>query len=128
LVRTADMLFLPMHNLPTGKKSRIVPGKTYEYMATGQPILAAVPDGDARDFLEQSGTSFICRPDDVEAMVQILDRVYTAWKTGRSIVHPNREFIGQFTRRKLTIVLARTFDQLLGEQAPEPRELSPTTR
>ena len=33
LVRTADLLFLPMHNLPAGKRSRIVPGKAYEYMS-----------------------------------------------------------------------------------------------
>jgi len=48
LVRTADLLFLPMHNLPAGKRSRIVPGKTYEYMASGRPILGAVPEGDER--------------------------------------------------------------------------------
>src|SRR5205823_1977284 len=78
LIRTADLLFLPMHNLPAGKRSRIVPGKTYEYMATGRPILAAVPEGDARDYLEKSGTAFICKPDDVDHMVRHLDHVYSA--------------------------------------------------
>src|SRR5262249_43094498 len=44
LMRTADLLFLPMQNLPVGTRATIVPGKTYEYLASGAPILAAVPD------------------------------------------------------------------------------------
>ena len=40
---------LPMQDLRAGVRATIVPGKTYEYLATGRPILAAVPDGDARD-------------------------------------------------------------------------------
>jgi hypothetical protein len=57
VVRSADLLFLPMHNLAPGHRARIVPGKTYEYLASGRPILAAVPDGDARDLLARSGAS-----------------------------------------------------------------------
>jgi hypothetical protein len=53
LLRTADLLFLPMHDLPRGTRAGIVPGKTYEYLGSGRPILAAVPDGDARDLLER---------------------------------------------------------------------------
>lgn len=117
LIRTADLLFLPMHNLPSGKRSRIVPGKTYEYMASGRPILAAVPDGDARDFLSQSGTGLICRPDDPLAMIQILDRVYTAWKRGQSIVTPNKTFITQFERRNQTRALAKALTMVLSNRA-----------
>ena len=40
LLRTADLLFLPMQDLPTGVRAGIVPGKTYEYMASRTPILA----------------------------------------------------------------------------------------
>ena len=52
LLSSADLLFLPMHDLPKGARATIVPGKTYEYLASGRPILAAVPDGDARDLLD----------------------------------------------------------------------------
>ena len=51
LISSADLLFLPMHELPEGVSARIVPCKTYEYLASGRPVLAAVPDGDARDLL-----------------------------------------------------------------------------
>lgn len=114
LIRTADLLFLPMHNLPAGTACRSIPGKTFEYMASGRPILAAVPDGDARDFLRQSGNALLCRPDDVEGMVEILDRVYLAWKEGRSVVRFNSEYVSQFDRRNQTRALAECFRQVLG--------------
>ncbi len=34
-MRSADLLFLPMQNLPPGVRATIVPGKTYEYLASG---------------------------------------------------------------------------------------------
>lgn len=109
LIRTADLLFLPMHNLPLGKRCRSVPGKTYEYIASGRPILAAVPDGDAREFLRQCGTGFTCRPDDAKGMIEILDRVYLAWKDGRRCVCLNTDFVSRFERRILTHALADVF-------------------
>lgn len=118
LVRTADLLFLPMHNLPQGTRSRIVPGKTYEYMAAGRPVLAAVPDGDARDFLSQTGTALICRPDDADGMVRILDHVYSEWKRGGAVASCNQDFVKQFERRNLTRALADGFQSLL---QPVPR-------
>lgn len=72
LIRTADLLFLPMQNLPPGSRAGIVPGKTYEYLASGRPILGALPDGDARDILDDAGGAFLSRPDDVDAMYRIL--------------------------------------------------------
>jgi glycosyltransferase involved in cell wall biosynthesis len=70
LVRSADLLFLPMHDLPAGHRARIVPGKTYEYLASGRPILAGVPDGDARDRLLRAPTATVCRPTDVAALAE----------------------------------------------------------
>jgi glycosyltransferase involved in cell wall biosynthesis len=113
LIRTADLLFLPMHNLPMGRRSRIVPGKTYEYMAAARPILAAVPEGDARDFLQKLENAFLCKPDDVPGLVQGLDRVYSTWKSGRPVTNTNRDFTNNFDRLKLTGDLARFFNQVL---------------
>jgi len=113
LIRNADLLFLPMHNLSNGVRATIVPGKTYEYMATGNPILAAVPEGDAKDFLHSCGTGLICKPDDVEGMVAILYKVFRAWQQGEKIVKPNVSFVEKFERKNLTAGLANFFDSLL---------------
>jgi glycosyltransferase involved in cell wall biosynthesis len=72
LIRSADLLFLPMQNLPPGMRAGIVPGKTYEYLASNRPILGALPEGDAQDILRRAGATFICRPDDSAAMYEIL--------------------------------------------------------
>jgi len=71
LMRSADLLFLPMHDLPPGRRTTIVPGKTYEYLATGRPILAAVPDGDARDLLRDAGAHVVAPTDDA-AMADVI--------------------------------------------------------
>lgn len=112
LVRSADLLFLPMHDLPAGQRSRIVPGKTYEYMAAGRPILAAVPDGDARDFLERCGTALLCRPGDVAGMAGILDDVYDGWVRGEPSVRQDASYVGQFERRDLARRLASFLEGL----------------
>lgn len=127
LIRTADLLFLPMHNLPAGARATSVPGKTYEYMASGRPILAAVPDGDARDILSRCGTAWICRPDDVPGMVEVLDRVYTAWKSKASASHFNGAFVSQFERQNLTRALAAAFDAI-GGQRPHHVQLRPSLK
>ena len=111
-MRGADLLFLPMHNLPSGYRARIVPGKTYEYLASGRPILAAVPDGDARDLLERAGTAFLTRPDDVDAMsAVIVDAVRRRDRQTRPA--PDPELLAGYERRKLTRRLAELFDGVI---------------
>lgn len=72
LVRSADLLFLPLHKVDPGARATIVPGKTYEYLASGRPLLAAVPEGDARDLVRAAGAGSVCDPDDVEGMAAII--------------------------------------------------------
>jgi glycosyltransferase involved in cell wall biosynthesis len=68
LMRSADLLFLPMHDLRTGERATLIPYKTFEYLAAGRPILAAIPDGDVRDMLAPLPVAAVVRPADVEAM------------------------------------------------------------
>jgi glycosyltransferase involved in cell wall biosynthesis len=117
LMRSADLLFLPMHDLPPGKRMSIVPGKTYEYLASSRPILAAVPDGDARDLLVEAGSAFICRPPDVEEMTRIIAEQIERFRSGRPASVPNPTVLARFERRQLTQELTRVFDSVCASRA-----------
>lgn len=101
LMRSADVLFLPMHDLPPGVRSRIVPGKTYEYLASNRPLLAAVPEGDARDLVAAFGATVVA-PTDVEAMRSSI--VEVSARSGES--SGPRDGMERFERRHLSQRLA----------------------
>jgi glycosyltransferase involved in cell wall biosynthesis len=126
LIRSADLLFLPMHDLPRGTSATIVPGKTYEYLASGRPILAALPDGDARDLLSCVETATVCRPTDVAAMAALIeDRCRRFLSEGRPRTDVSAVATA-YEARGLTARLAETFDGVLGGPVARPRSLAAT--
>jgi glycosyltransferase involved in cell wall biosynthesis len=127
LLRSADLLFLPMHDLPSGTRAGLVPGKTYEYLASRRPILAAVPEGDARELLLEAGNAFVCRPDDVDGMTQILLELIRRWRGGEGPAAPRDDVLARYERRELASSLAGVFDRLLGRpttQTPSAKTAS----
>ncbi|MGB6222637.1 glycosyltransferase [Haloferula sp.] len=111
-VREASLLFLPMHGIDSGAKATIVPGKTYEYMATGRPVLGAVPKGDCRDMLEAVGNCHTCAPNDVEGILKAIKVEYAKWLNGDSVSGRNWEMVGRFERRILTHELVRELNRV----------------
>jgi glycosyltransferase involved in cell wall biosynthesis len=117
LVRSADLLFLPMQELAGGARAGLTPGKTYEYVASGRPILAAVPPGDTQDLLAETGTARICSPSDVAAMTTILREQVEKWRHGEPRPVLNEEVVAQYERVELTRNLAGVFDDVLAGNA-----------
>jgi hypothetical protein len=113
LMRSADLLFLPMHDLPAGIRATIVPGKTYEYLGSTRPILAAVPDGDARDWLTDLPWAHVARPTDPAAMADIVAALAARKRERGPEPDGNRALVARFERRELTARLARVFDATL---------------
>ena len=125
LMRTADLLFLPMQNLPPGTRATIVPGKTYEYLASGTPILAAVPDGDARNILAAAGNASIARPDDVEGMAEALREHLRRFRDAKTAPSPNPEVVAGFEYSHLAGKLAEVFDSVVNGAETSPTERYP---
>jgi glycosyltransferase involved in cell wall biosynthesis len=116
VLRSSDMLFLPLHQVGRTSRASIIPGKTYEYMAARKPILAAVPDGDAKDFLALAKCAIIVSPDDVSAMLVALKKIRTDWLNGlREPLSWDFQYIRCFERMQLTKRLAEELQMVLAQ-------------
>jgi glycosyltransferase involved in cell wall biosynthesis len=102
-VRGADLLFLPLYGLPPGHRARIVPGKTYEYLASARPILAAVPPSDVRDFVLAAGAGSVADPQDVAGLAHAVGHWLERAPAPNRPLGPN---VLRFERRELTRSLA----------------------
>jgi glycosyltransferase involved in cell wall biosynthesis len=103
-----------MHHLPEGTRARIVPGKTYEYLAAGPPILGAVPEGDARDLLAEAGHAHLCRPRDVDGLATTIAGELARWRAGARPPQARAEVVARYEYATLTRRLADLFDGLVG--------------
>jgi glycosyltransferase involved in cell wall biosynthesis len=116
----ADALFLPLHDLPDGSRSLIVPGKTYEYLATGKPILAAVPQGDARDLVSAARFGYPCAPTNERDIAATLQRLMSDWRGGRLTPNDPLPWVARYARRQLCAKL----DQFLSQVAESSQKVS----
>jgi hypothetical protein len=114
LVRSADLLFFPMHELPPGTRSLIVPGKAYEYLASNRPILAAVPDGDARELMAGADRVHVCRPLDSAAMAAAIAVELDRHARDGSATADREALLREYERRHLTRRLADVLDGAAG--------------
>jgi glycosyltransferase involved in cell wall biosynthesis len=117
LMRTADLLFLPMQKLPDGVRATIVPGKTYEYLASRTPILAAIPDGDARDILLEAGNAILVRPDDIEGMSEAILGELERLRKGDPPRASDPKVVARFEYKQLAVDLAGVFESVLGKSS-----------
>ena len=81
-------------------------------MASGTPILAAVPDGDARDILLSVETATVCRPAAVDCLAAALRRHISTWRQGISNPRPDPAVLARFEYRHLAGELAALLDDV----------------
>lgn len=88
-----------------------VPGKVYEYLATGNPVLGIGPvPGDAADMLAKGRGARMCATDETEGVRHFYRQAYDTWKDGGLQTH--KVDLPQFDRKKLTRKLADVFQSL----------------
>ncbi len=86
-----------------------ISSKTFEYVATGKPILAVVAPGAQRDFLQNCGMAQICDPDNpVETAARIEQLI-----AGNVQMQPNQEFLAGFHGRAVSRSVAGTLHQII---------------
>ena len=111
LMREASLLYLKQ-GWESGVSEYIAVGaKTYEYIATGLPILADVPPGDNAELLKKYASSgYVVTSNSRTDLRGAIERAYQARSQSKTAIHP--EFVKRFSRRELTAKLAGLFNRL----------------
>jgi glycosyltransferase involved in cell wall biosynthesis len=112
LQRAADLLLLWK---PRGYRT-MVPGKTYEYLDAGRPLLALLEPGDEAERLVRRAGGTCLLPGDREGLAAEIERRYLAWKEGGAATAqaaPGRpDWLREHTRSDLSARLATLLDGL----------------
>jgi len=111
LQRRADVLVVVDHARPWPASN--LPGKIFEYLATGHPVLALCGPGALRDFVERLGGGLVVAPDDVGAIRAALVELASRKATGDLPAGVTAEQLQSYERRELTRQLAQCFDAVL---------------
>ena len=85
-----------------------IPGKTYEYLRAGRPILALTSEGALADLLRRTGGAWVVDPGDVTGIAAAVRETYRRWKEGRPLPGADQAVVSGFDRR----VLAGRFAEL----------------
>lgn len=95
----SDMLLIT--NFPNESSKGIIPGKIFEYLASGKQILSFGPDkADVARILKETNAGKHFGYNDSEAVRRFILEQFEHWKTGKLL--SNTQHIEQFSRRNLT--------------------------
>ncbi|EKU98315.1 hypothetical protein Lepto7375DRAFT_7594 [Leptolyngbya sp. PCC 7375] len=96
-LQSANLLFMPLPDRLDGTPGDRISLKTYEYLMTDRPILAAVPPGENHNYLSDKPGVHLVNPFDVEAMAQVLEQLAAKHMAGETLVVDRVE-----TQRKIS--------------------------
>lgn len=103
----ADQLCLLLADVPGAE--RVVPGKTFEYLATGRELLTIAPPGELRELVQPFGGVSTFSPCDVPGIANYLAR-RLATPTLQAVCHRD---LSRFDRRQQTGQLASLLNDLV---------------
>jgi glycosyltransferase involved in cell wall biosynthesis len=113
LQRGADLLLLWK---PRGYPS-MVPGKLYEYLDAGRPMIALLPSGDEAAELAVRGGAVRVEPGDRAALATEIERAWLGWREQGRVRDRRPDWIDAHTRAHLAARLADRLDTLIAERA-----------
>ncbi len=117
---TADVLLLFITSHEGGKKW--CPGKLFEYMAAGRPILAVTPPGLASALIEAAGVGVSVEHRERERLRALLrDAALDPEGFARQFYHPQAAVIRRYERRALTRRLAETLEEVVDRSRAKTR-------
>lgn len=110
IMNNADVQCLLLSDVP--EAGRVVPAKTFEYLALGRRILSVGPDGEVREILAEFPQAASFTPSDTMGIAGYLCRFFDEPSVD-SVVEPSPS-TARFERRHLTEELASVLNQACG--------------
>ena len=98
LMRSAALLLLTIE-AAWSYADAVVPGKTYEYLASGRPVLGLGPPGEAADILTSTGAGRMLDPNDGPAVRAALAAHVEAWAAGAPVAGAPPSALAPYDRR-----------------------------
>jgi glycosyltransferase involved in cell wall biosynthesis len=98
---SADALLMTSMKV-VGGRDYCIAGKTFEYLATGRPIIGIVTAGEQRDFLLSSGAARVADADDADASATAIEEVVS----GKFTPVLERAFLDRFQSAETSRQLA----------------------
>ena len=97
----SDSSMLLITNFPNPSSKGIIPGKIFEYLATGKQIISFGPsEADVSKILDETKAGKHFSYEDSETIKQFILEKFELWKNGN--LAENIQNIEQFSRRNLT--------------------------
>lgn len=87
-----------------------IPGKTYEYLRAGRPILALTSNGAVAQLLRRTGGAWVVDPVDEKGIAAAVREAYGHWREGQGGPRAERTVVTTFDRRLLAGRLAELFE------------------
>ncbi len=92
----------------------VVPSKTFEYIASGKPILAAVPkDGEVASIIRRTNTGVVVDFDDEKGLSDTLLRLYRDWSENSLQFSRDENEIAYFNQKHQAARFAGILDKML---------------
>ena len=122
LLAQASALFLPGGKLADGVRDPITPGKTYEYLASGRPVLAALHPGSGLDLVSSCPGVFCCDPCDGGSIADAIERVaiFCDSSNDRDLIEERGAMLAAYQRSALAGRLSDFMKGVIRGEAPEP--------
>lgn len=98
-----------------------IPGKLFEYLGMGKPILGIMGENEAAEILRRSGLGIIVRHDDAASIAGAIRTLWQQRRVLQEMYHPNWEYVLAFSRDRMMNRLDGVLRAVTVKDAPQTR-------